>query len=62
MKIKTINEIKTKEQARQIAIDWQSWQSKQSLSYVEIAEWQGYFETLAKKFNLKHEFKENCII
>lgn len=54
--------IKTKEEARQMAIDWQGWQSKQSLSYSEVSQWQSYFETLAKKFNLVEEFKENGII
>lgn len=62
MKIKAIKEIKTKEEARQTAIDWQTWQSKQSLSYAEVAEWNGFFTTLAEKFNLTEEFKENCII
>jgi hypothetical protein len=60
--IKKILAVKTKEQARQIAIDWQSWASKQSLSYSELSQWQTYFETLAKKFGLKKEFKENGII
>ena len=54
--------IKTKEQAREKAIDWQNWQSKQSLSYVEMAEWASYFKELAKKFGLGDEFKENGII
>ena len=62
MTIKGIVEIKNKEEVRNIAIDWQSWQSKQSLSYAELSQWQGYFEILAEKFNLKTEFKENCII
>jgi hypothetical protein len=54
--------IKTKEQARQKAIDWQNWQSNQALSYQELSDWQGYFTKLAKKFGLKKEFKENGII
>lgn len=54
--------IKTKEEARQYAIDWQSWQSKRSLSYKEMLDWQIYFKKLAKKFNLVKEFKENGII
>ena len=55
-------EIRTRGEARQAAIDWQRWQSEKSLSYGELSEWQGYFEKLAKKFNLKREFKENGII
>jgi hypothetical protein len=52
----------TKEEARQQAIDWQTWQAEQSLSYGELAEWTGYFETLAERFDLTEEFKENGII
>jgi hypothetical protein len=62
MKIKTVTEIKTKEEARQVAIDYQNWASEQSLSYLELSQWQEYFETLADKFNLTEEFKENCVI
>jgi len=62
MKIKSIESIKTEAEARQYAIDYQSWASRESLSYNELAEWQYYFETLSKKFNLKTEFKENGII
>ena len=61
MKI-NLNDIKTQEDARQKAIDFQAWASNESLSYSEIAEFSGYFETLAKKFNLTEEFKENGII
>jgi hypothetical protein len=32
------------------------------MSYGEVSQWQGYFLTLAKKFNLKKEFKENGIV
>jgi hypothetical protein len=54
--------IKTEEEARQYAIDWQNWASEQNLSYDELAEWQGIFTELAEKFNLVDEFKENGII
>lgn len=53
---------KTKEEARQYAMDWQNWFSEQSLSYGELAEWQGYFQTLAEKFDLVEEFEENGIL
>ena len=53
---------KTKGQAIQIAMEWQEWASGESLSYKELAEWSAYFETLAKKFDLTAEFKENGII
>ena len=62
MKRKTISQVKKKDEARSIAINWQIWQSKKSLSYSELSEWQNYFISLAEKFNLKREFKENAII
>lgn len=60
MKPKT--NIKTKEEARQYAIDWQRQQSKLSMSYVEVEFWYTHFSRLAKKFGLIREFKENGII
>jgi ferric-dicitrate binding protein FerR (iron transport regulator) len=55
-------EIKTADDARQAAIDWQNKQSGQALSYAELAEKQAWFEQLAEHFNLTDEFKENGII
>lgn len=60
--LKDINEVKTEEEARQIAINFQQWQSEQSLSYEELAYFGNYFQELANKFNLVEEFKENAII
>lgn len=57
-----MRKVTTAEEARQQAIDWQNWQSEQSLSYSELSDWQAHFETLAKKFKLTNEFKENGII
>lgn len=54
--------IKTKEQARQYAIDWQSTIASQPMSYTELAEWNQKFYKLAQKFRLVSEFKENGII
>lgn len=54
--------IKTEDEARQFAIDWQNWQAEQSMSYFEASNWQAYFEALGRKFNLTEEFKENGII
>lgn len=62
MELKAILEIKTEEEARQAALDFQNWVSEESLSYGELSEYSGYFETLGKKFNLTEEFKENGII
>jgi len=58
----TKDKINTEDQARQKAIDWQQWQTDQSLSYQEVADWQDYFYVLAEKFDLTDEFKENGII
>lgn len=62
MQKKAIEDVETAEEAQQLAIDWQQWAGEQSLSYGELSEWQGFFETLAKKFDLTDEFKENGII
>lgn len=62
MKMKAITAIKSKEEARQQAIDWQYWAGEQNLSYSEIADWAGYFRTLGKKYGLLKEFKENGIL
>lgn len=59
MKRKIIN---TKNDARQQAIDWQSWQSNKNMSYSELVQWQSYFVSLARKFHLIREFTENGII
>lgn len=59
MKLK--KNIKTKEEAQQEAIKYQSWCSESNLSYSELSEYQKYFEKLGKKFGLTDEFKENGI-
>lgn len=53
---------KTAEEARQHAIDFQSWAGDQSLSLGELAEWQSHFEALGERFGLTDEFKENGIL
>lgn len=53
---------KQKEKARATAIDWQEWASVESLSYLELANWQSYFYKLGKRCGLLKEFKENGII
>jgi predicted nucleic acid-binding Zn-ribbon protein len=62
MNIEQVKKIKTKEEARQLAIDWQNWASNKALSYEELNEWQNEFERLGQEFNLIEEFKENGII
>jgi hypothetical protein len=54
--------VTTKDEAQDVAIAWQRWASEQDLSYGELAEWQAYFEDLAKRFDLMDEFKENGIL
>ena len=54
--------VKTKDNAVHKAIEWKDWQAGQSLSYSELAKWQTYFVSLAERFGLKTEFKENGII
>lgn len=54
--------VKNKEQARDIAIDWQTWSGEVAMSYGELSMWQDYFRELADKFHLVREFKENGII
>lgn len=52
----------TRDDARQRAIDWQTWQQEQSLSYGELLEWQDYFVKVGEHFALTDEFIENGII
>ena len=51
---------KRKEEIRQEAIDWQSFNKAMYCS--EIAEKTEYFENKAKRYGLVREFKENGII
>lgn len=57
-----MTKVKTKEQAISKAIDFQSWQSNQSLSYEEIINWASYFDNLAREFDCEEEFSENGLI
>lgn len=60
---KPVEAVQSASEARDIAVEWQHWQSEQSMSWGEVADWEGYFEQLAGKFpELKDEFKENAII
>lgn len=54
MKRKAISDIKNKEEARQIAIEWQQWQSERSMFLSEMLEWQNYFKILAEKFAISY--------
>ena len=66
--IKRLNEavklknVKTEDEARQQAIDWQSDFSNKSMSWADVMNAAAHFEKLGKKFNLTKEFEENGII
>lgn len=63
MDINKIKEIKTKWQAIEFAIKWQSWISQRKKTYLsELYDWQQEFIKLGRKFGLLKEFKENGII
>lgn len=62
MQQKAIDQIKSRDEAREMAIDWQAWQQGVALSYGECAAWADYFRAVAKKFHLLTEFKENGIL
>jgi len=62
MKTEQAQLITTREEARQFAIDWQTWQSTVSLYFSEVAEWQAVFRDLARKFGLREEFEEEGIL
>lgn len=51
-----------KDSARNKAIEWQSDFENHDYSYGELAYWQDYFRSLAKRCGLVREFKENGII
>jgi hypothetical protein len=53
---------KTKEEAKQEAIEWQQWASERNLSIKELLEWNEYFEELGNEFGIREEFEENGII
>lgn len=58
----TMSDPSSANEAREMAIAWQSWVSEQSLSYGEIHEWTSHFEEVGERFGLTEEFKENGII
>lgn len=50
-----------KEDARQIAIDWQIEASEHDYSYGELAYFGEIFNRLGKRYGLLREFRENAI-
>ena len=53
---------RTKENARQKAMDWQADYYNNNYSYGELAYFTEYFTKLAKRYGLTEEFRENGII
>ncbi len=52
---------KRKAEVREEAIEWQADFGEHDYSYGEIANKQGYFRRLGKRYGLLREFKENAI-
>ena len=53
--------IQTKDEARNIAIEWQYQQANKDMFYSDLIDTQNFFSGLASKFDLKEEFIENGI-
>lgn len=53
---------KKREQARQLAIDWQLNFANKSSSWLYCIEWANRFECIGRKYGLLREFRENGII
>ncbi len=60
--LKPVAEVQTADDARDIAVEWQSWQSERSVSWSDLVHYSDHFQKLAEKFNLTEEFLENGII
>lgn len=57
-----VEHIKNKGMAQNMAIEYQSWVADQSLCYGELMRWLNWLETVANRFNLVEEFRENGVI
>ena len=55
-------DVKSQEQARQLAIDWQRWQAEERLSWGELLDWYAYFTSLGEAWELTEKFNEEGII
>jgi len=62
MDIKKAENIKSQKEAIQFAIAWQAWGSNQRMSMGELIRWQNALKTVASKFRLVRQFRENGII
>lgn len=62
MRKKPVDRVKSADEARQLAMRWQSKLPDTTMSWGEVAEWGLYFTELGERFNLMEEFKENGIL
>ena len=62
MKLPEIETVTSADEASELAIDWQAWQTDKSLTTAELVHYIDYFQALADKYDLTDEFKENGII
>ena len=51
-----------KNKIRDLAADWQSDFCNNNYSWLELLQWQEFFNTKAKRYGLVREFRENGII
>lgn len=51
-----------KSRARDKAVEWQRDFCNQNYSYGDLVYWQDYFGSLARRYGLVREFRENAII
>jgi hypothetical protein len=60
--LKQVEEAKSKDQARSLAIDWQKQAGLALYTTGELIEYSNAFAKVARRFGLVREFKENGII
>jgi hypothetical protein len=57
MNIKQLQQAKTPDEARQLAIKWQEWVSNRKMYMSELADWQEALVALALNWGLAEEFE-----
>jgi hypothetical protein len=62
MNLPATTAVKTAEEARDLAIEWQSTTADENMSWGEAIEYAEYFAVLGRKFDLIDEFIENGIV
>lgn len=60
--IREMNIVSTKEDARQLAIQFQAWVNYGALSLSELSHYTNALKAMGKKFGLLREFRENGLI